>query len=286
MWAAYVALANQQLAASSEPPVGFLNPTIYAQNVTSSYSSDFHDITSGTSGSYSAVTGFDLVTGWGSPNIGLMSALTSVSTTPAFTLSASPTSASVVQGSNGTSTITTVATGGFNSAIALSASGQPSGVTVTFSPTSITGSGTSTMTMAVASSTAPGTYTITVTGTGGGITHTATVSLTVTAPGTGAFTISVSPTSGSLARRASGYVVITTSVSGSFDSAIALSATGQPSGVTVSFSPASIAAPGSGTSDMNLSVSRSAALGTYPITITGTGGGVTQTAVLTLTVVR
>ncbi len=286
MWAAYVALANQQLAASSEPPVGFLNPTIYAQNVTSSYSTDFHDITSGTSGSYSAVTGFDLVTGWGSPNIGLMSALTSVSTTPAFTLSASPTSASVVQGSNGTSTITTVATGGFNSAIALSASGQPSGVTVTFNPTSITGSGTSTMTMAVASTTATGTYTITVTGTGGGITHTATVSLTVTAPGTGAFTISVSPASGSLARRSSGYAVITTSVSGSFDSAIALSATGQPAGVTVSFSPASIAAPGSGTSDMNLSVSRSAALGTYPITITGTGGGVTHTAVLTLTVVR
>ena len=49
-------------------PIGFINPTIYAQNVTSSYATDFHDITSGTSGSYSAVTGYDLVTGWGSPN--------------------------------------------------------------------------------------------------------------------------------------------------------------------------------------------------------------------------
>ena len=37
---------------------------------------DFHDITSGTSGSYSAVTGYDLVTGWGSPNgQGLINAL-------------------------------------------------------------------------------------------------------------------------------------------------------------------------------------------------------------------
>jgi kumamolisin len=37
---------------------------------------DFHDITSGTSGSYSAVKGYDLVTGWGSPNgTGLINAL-------------------------------------------------------------------------------------------------------------------------------------------------------------------------------------------------------------------
>ena len=76
MWAAYIALVNQQLVADGQPTIGFINPTIYAQNVTSSYTTDFHDITSGTSGSYSAVTGFDLVTGWGSPNAGLISALT------------------------------------------------------------------------------------------------------------------------------------------------------------------------------------------------------------------
>jgi len=388
MWAGYIALVNQQLVANGEPTIGFINPTIYAQNVTASYATDFHDITSGTSGSYSAVTGYDLVTGWGSPNAGLINALagsvapgfslssspTSVSVvqgnagtstitstvtggfnsavtlsasgqpstvtvvfsptsitgtgtstmtmtvggstatgtytitvtgtpasgttetttvsltvtgtpTPAFTISASPTSVSVVQGNNGTSTITTAVSGGFNSAIALSASGQPTGVTVTFNPTSIAaGSGTSTMTMAVASSTAVGTYTITVTGTGGGITHTATVSLTVTAPSSGAFTISVSPTSGSLRRGQSGYAVVTTKVSGGFNSAIALSATGLPSGVTYSFSPASIAAPGSGTSHFNLTVSNTAATGTYPITITGTGGGLTHTTTLTFTV--
>ncbi len=55
MWAGYIALVNQQLAANGQPPIGFLNPTIYAQNVTSSYAADFHDITSGTSGSFSAV---------------------------------------------------------------------------------------------------------------------------------------------------------------------------------------------------------------------------------------
>jgi kumamolisin len=75
MWAAYIALVNQQLAAEGKSTIGFINPTIYAQNVTSVYDTDFHDITSGKSGSYSAVTGYDLVTGWGSPNAGLIGAL-------------------------------------------------------------------------------------------------------------------------------------------------------------------------------------------------------------------
>jgi subtilase family serine protease len=71
MWAGFVALANQQTGS----PAGFINPTIYSQNVTSSYGTDFHDITSGKSGSYSAVTGYDLVTGWGSPKAALINAL-------------------------------------------------------------------------------------------------------------------------------------------------------------------------------------------------------------------
>ena len=57
MWAAYIALVNQQLASQGKSTIGFINPTIYAQNVTSVYDTDFHDITSGKSGSYSAVTG-------------------------------------------------------------------------------------------------------------------------------------------------------------------------------------------------------------------------------------
>ncbi|HEX2550873.1 MAG TPA: hypothetical protein VHK64_04705, partial [Nocardioidaceae bacterium] len=102
--------------------------------------------------------------------------------TPDFSISASPTSVSVVQGNSGSSTISTAALNGFNSAISLSATGAPAGVTLSLSPTSIAapGTGSSTLTMAVASSTAVGTYTITVTGTGGSLTHTTTVSLTVT----------------------------------------------------------------------------------------------------------
>jgi kumamolisin len=75
MWAGFIALVNQQLAAQGKGTIGFLNPTIYAENVTSAYSTGFHDITSGKSGSFSAVTGYDLVTGWGSPKAGLINEL-------------------------------------------------------------------------------------------------------------------------------------------------------------------------------------------------------------------
>jgi len=53
MWAGYVALANQQLVADGYPTLGFINPYLYSFGVSSSYDTDFHDITSGKSGSYS-----------------------------------------------------------------------------------------------------------------------------------------------------------------------------------------------------------------------------------------
>jgi kumamolisin len=72
-WAGYLALVNQQSVANGLGTVGFINPAIYTIGLTSgsgtsSYSTNFHDITSGSNGTYSAVKGYDLVTGWGSPN--------------------------------------------------------------------------------------------------------------------------------------------------------------------------------------------------------------------------
>jgi subtilase family serine protease len=76
MWAGYIALVNQQLKTNGFSPIGFLNPFLYSFGLGSSHATDFHDITSGKSGSFSAVTGYDLVTGWGSPNgTGLLNAL-------------------------------------------------------------------------------------------------------------------------------------------------------------------------------------------------------------------
>jgi len=285
MWAGYLALVNEQAVANGNHTVGFINPSLYTIGAGSSYGSDFHDITSGSNG-YSATTGYDLATGWGSPNgTGLISALAGSSSGSGFSLSASPASVTVAQGAKGTSTITSTVTGGFDSAISLSATGQPTGVTVGFSPTSITGAGTSTMTLTVASSTAPGTYHITVTGTSGSTVETTMVSLTVTGTNPN-FAISASPTTISVARGSSGTATITTTVSGGFNSAISLSASGQGSAQTVTLSPSSIAAPGSGTSTMTVNVGKSARLGNHTITIRGTGGGVTHTTTVTLNVLQ
>jgi kumamolisin len=181
MWAGYLALANQQAATNGDPAPGFINPTIYPLGLGSGYGAAFHDITVGSNG-FSAVTGYDLASGWGSPNgAGLINALVGTTATSDFTISASPIKISVAQGGTGTSTITTAAEGSFNSAIALSATGQGSAQKVTFNPTSIgaPGSGTSTITVVVGAKAAIGSHTITITGSGGGKTHTTTVTLVV-----------------------------------------------------------------------------------------------------------
>jgi kumamolisin len=67
-WAGYLALVNQQAVANKLGTLGFINPAIYSIGLGSSYGTNFHDITSGSNGTYSAVKGYDLVTGWGSPN--------------------------------------------------------------------------------------------------------------------------------------------------------------------------------------------------------------------------
>jgi subtilase family serine protease len=76
LWAGLIAMANQQAAANGEATVGFINPALYDIGIGSTFTSDFHDITSGSNGKYLAVKGYDLVTGWGSPQgVDLINAL-------------------------------------------------------------------------------------------------------------------------------------------------------------------------------------------------------------------
>ncbi len=217
----------------------------------------------------------------GIPSAGV--AVTVGSSSSGFSLSANPTAVSVAQGSSGSSTITSTTTGGFDSAVTLSATGQPTGVTVTFNPTSITGNGTSTMTMAVASTTVAGTYPITVKGTSGSTVETTTVTLTVTSSTKGSFTLAIAPKTVSIAPGGHGAAKLTATATGGFNSAIALSAKGQPTGVNIVFNPASIAG-GAGTAAIQINSTAKAAAGSYTITVTGTGGGVTATATFTLTI--
>lgn len=74
LWAGFTALINQQAVAQGKPRVGFLNPALYAIGQGPDYNSCFHDITVGNNtwsnspNAYYATNGYDLCTGWGTPN--------------------------------------------------------------------------------------------------------------------------------------------------------------------------------------------------------------------------
>jgi subtilase family serine protease len=68
-WAGFIALANEQAAQQGSGPVGFVNAVVYGVGANAgAYAADFHDQTSGFNGKYHDVPGFDLVTGFGSPD--------------------------------------------------------------------------------------------------------------------------------------------------------------------------------------------------------------------------
>ena len=89
LWAAFIALLNQQLVATSQPVIGFANPAIYSLAKGTSYTSVFHDITTGNNTNttsttkFFAVSGYDLATGWGTPpGQSLIDALSGVGNSP------------------------------------------------------------------------------------------------------------------------------------------------------------------------------------------------------------
>ncbi|MEU1012884.1 M28 family peptidase [Streptomyces sp. NPDC005890] len=99
-----------------------------------------------------------------------------------FSVSVSPATGSTDPGTSLTTTVSTATTSGSAQTVNLSASGAPSGVTVSFSPASVTSGASSTATVSVGSSVPPGTYPLTITGTGT-TTHTASYTLTVKGAG-------------------------------------------------------------------------------------------------------
>lgn len=108
-----------------------------------------------------------------------------------FAIAAAPASLTLTAGNSGSSTIATTIAGSFNSAVSLSASGVPAGVTAAFNPTTIgaPGSGSSTLTLSVGTSTAAGSYNVVINCSGGGKAHSATIALTVNQTGGGGTTV-------------------------------------------------------------------------------------------------
>jgi subtilase family serine protease len=193
-----------------------------------------------------------------------------------YTLSVSPSSLTVAQGAKVASDIAVNPLGGFNGIVSLSASGLPTGVTATFSPKSTKAA--STLTLTASSKAALGTVTVTVIGTSGNLSHTTTVSLTVTLRPN--FTLSASPNSLSLAQGGNVTSTITVTPQNGFNSSVSLSASGLPAGVTASFNPSST----TGTSILTLSANSTAATGKHSVQILGKSGGLSHTISISLTV--
>jgi hypothetical protein len=102
---------------------------------------------------------------------------------PDFTISLNPASLSIQQGGSSTTTLTITPQNGFTGTVNLELVGAPSGVTLSPTSVSVTGSSpvTRDLTVSVAASVAPGTYNLQVRATSGSLTKTANLSLTVTA---------------------------------------------------------------------------------------------------------
>src|SRR5208282_1020292 len=278
MWAGYLALANQQAAANSDPPPGFFDAFMYSLNLGNS-DAYFHDITSDANGSngFPCVAGYNMCGGWGSPNgAAFINAL--APTGPNFVLSANPDSVTVTQGGQATTTITITPQDGFSGSVTLSAENLPNGVTANFNPNPATN--TSTLTLTATPTATAGTVTVTIQGVSGSLTNTTTLSLTVQAL-VQSFTLAASPSSVTIAKGgASGQSTITITGVNGFNSNVTLSASGVPAGVTAVFNPN----PAFPTSTLTLTAAKTAKAGTYTITIKGVSGSLNASTTLTLTV--
>jgi hypothetical protein len=193
-WAGYMAMVNQQAVALGNQPVGFLNPLVYAIGNSASYTDDFHDISTGNNGYmpgfvFYAGPGYDLVTGWGSPNgTALMNDLTP-QVPVGFRMSAASTSLKIVPGNSATTTISIQQIGGFSGSVTLSIPALPSGLTASFDTNPATTA--SKLTISADAATPRGSFLLLVTGSASGTTVSISIAIQINAPGFG-----VNPESG------------------------------------------------------------------------------------------
>jgi len=197
-----------------------------------------------------------------------------------FTLAASPSSLSIPQTENATTTVTITDFNSFDDSVTLSVlSGMPTGMSAAFATNPATS--TSVLTISVSGTCATGTYDLVIQGVGSGCTAQCSVSVVVSVD-PASFTLLAAPNSPVLVQGQSGLLLVDISGSGGFDSPVTLSVTGLPEGVTGSFSPN----PATSTSILTLVASDSAAIGTVEgIDIHGVSGDLTADADFDLTIV-
>jgi len=284
-FAGLIALVNQKYNAAQ----GCINPVLYplAAKQAAGGASIFHDITTGNNSvsgqaGFSAAAGYDQATGLGSVDFNNLVNHWNDAAAPTGSLTISTYAATVSQGQSTTAAVKTITTG-ISSAVALTVSGMPSGVTVSFSPASIAspGSGSSTLNIAATSKAIPGNYTLTVTGTAGSQTAKSSFTLVVQAP---SFGLAVPSTAQGMQNGQTITVVVGITPQNGFNGTVTLGATGLPAGVTATFSPATLSGAKAATSVMSIVAAKSAHGGFYGFNVTATSGILNQTASMNLAV--
>jgi uncharacterized membrane protein len=198
---------------------------------------------------------------------------------PDFAISAAPASQSVQQGGTTSYTVTLAAINGYSGTVNFSVTGLPVGATATFTPASLVGSGTSTLAITTANPTTSGSYALSITGSDGTLTHTASVTLMVSAPD---FSLSATPGSQTINQGgATSYSVAVNAISG-YTGTVSFAVSGLPAGASATFNPPSVVA-GSSTA-LNITTVPSIVPGSYPLTVTGSDGTLTHTVSVTLVV--
>jgi hypothetical protein len=112
--------------------------------------------------------------------------------------------------------------------------------------------------------------------------HTRIGSFKFSGCGANDFSISASPSSVSASQGKSVSTTVNTAVTSGATQSVSLSASGLPSGATASFNPSSVNAGNAST--LTLTTATSTPIGTYPVTITGTGPSGSHSTTVSLTV--
>jgi subtilase family serine protease len=307
VFAGIVVLLNQYLNASGG--LGNINPMLYTLATNSP--SAFHPVTTGdnnvacvvgtpsdmptalqcpssgvlgfSASNADSVTNFNLAAGLGSVNVDALAiAWKAAETASGFTLAPSVSSLSAMAGATtGSTTITATPANGFSGTVTFTCGrGLPTGATCNITPlnaTSATLTVQTTTGMAAANAAS-----LIVTGTSGAVSNSTVVALTVTVPAP-TFTIAAAPTSTTvMAGNSVSNVQITVTPANGFTSQITFSCPGVQ-GVSCS-GTATPTGSSPVTTSLTIATSASLAAGTTNLTVSGSGGGVTQTASVSLAV--
>ena len=263
------------LAQTNAPPLAWYDTT----------SGEIGDICNGQQGSFTGSDGntYTVQLEWSNSQGRCITSIPGTGPTNDFGLTATSSTIAVTAGSSATDAIDTTIASGSAESVSLAAGGQPAGMTVSFSPATVSSGTNSTMTVSTTSAVATGTYALTVTGTASSGSHTATVQVTVSSGAvTSDFSLAANPTSLSLTAGASGSATIASTDTMGTAETIALSVNGAPSGVTTTLSPTSVTAGAS--SALSVVTTAAAAAGTYTLTVTGTAASGSHTTTVALTV--